>query len=95
MLTGPQVDELAERLRSARRPVLWLGGGARGAGAAVARFVKMGWGVVTSVQGRGIVAEDHPSTLGSYNLQKPVEAFYQRCDAMLVVGSRQIGRAHV
>ena len=83
-----QVDELAERLRSARRPVLWLGGGARGAGAAVARFVKMGWGVVTSVQGRGIVAEDHPSTLGSYNLQKPVEAFYQRCDAMLVVGSR-------
>ena len=48
----------------------------------------MGWGVVTSVQGRGIVAEDHPSTLGSYNLQKPVEAFYQRCDAMLVVGSR-------
>ena len=82
------VDALSERLRTARRPVLWLGGGARGASAAVARFVKMGWGIVTSVQGRGIVAEDHPSTLGSYNLQKPVEAFYQGCDAMLVVGSR-------
>ena len=83
-----QVDALAERLRGAHRPVLWLGGGARGASAAVARFVKMGWGVVTSVQGRGIVAEDHPSTLGSYNLQKPVEEFYQSCDVMLVVGSR-------
>ncbi len=83
-----QVDALAERLRGARRPVLWLGGGARGASAAVARFVKMGWGIVTSVQGRGVVAEDHPSTLGSYNLQKPVEEFYQSCDAMLVVGSR-------
>ena len=83
-----QIDVLAARLRGARRPVLWLGGGARGAGAAVARFMKMGWGIVTSVQGRGIVAEDHPATLGSYNLQKPVEAFYQSCDAMLVVGSR-------
>ena len=83
-----RLDALAERLRGARRPMLWLGGGARGASAAAARFVRMGWGIVSSVQGRGIVAEDHASTLGSYNLQKPVEAFYQSCDAMLVVGSR-------
>ena len=82
------VDALAERLRTARRPLLWLGGGARGAGAAVQRFVAMGWGIVTSVQGRGVVDEEHPRTLGSYNLQKPVEDFYQTCDAMLVVGSR-------
>jgi acetolactate synthase-1/2/3 large subunit len=83
-----QVQALAERLATARRPILWLGGGARGAAAAVQRFVNMGWAVVSSVQGRGIVAEDHPATLGSYNLQKPAEAFYQSCDAMLVVGSR-------
>ena len=83
-----EVSALAERLRTARRPLLWLGGGARAAGPAVARFVKMGWGVVTSVQGRGILAEDHPATLGSYNLQKPAEALYETCDAMLVVGSR-------
>ncbi len=82
------VQALAERLRGAKRPLLWLGGGARGATAAVQRFVKMGFGIVTSVQGRGIVAEDHPATLGSYNLQKPVENFYATCDAMLVVGSR-------
>ena len=83
-----EVDALAARLRGAHRPLLWLGGGARNAAAAAQRFVAMGWGVVTSVQGRGIVPEDHPCTLGSYNLQKPVEAFYQTCDAMLVVGSR-------
>jgi acetolactate synthase-1/2/3 large subunit len=82
------VQRLAERLQSVKRPLLWLGGGARGAGPAVQRFIKMGWGVVTSVQGRGIVPEDHPANLGSYNLQKPVEDFYQSCDAMLVVGSR-------
>ena len=86
--TPAQLDALADRLGTARRPLLWLGGGARGAGDAVARLVKLGFGVVTSVQGRGIVAEDDPATLGSYNLQKPVEDFYQTCDALLVVGSR-------
>ena len=86
-----QIDTLADKLAAARRPMLWLGGGARGAGEAVARLVKLGFGVVTSVQGRGIVPEDHAQTLGSYNLQKPVEAFYQTCDAMLVVGSRLRG----
>ncbi len=83
-----EVDALAQKLLAAKRPMLWLGGGARGARAAVERFVKMGWGVVTSVQGRGILAEDHPASLGSYNLQKPAEELYQSCDAMLVVGSR-------
>ena len=83
-----EVDALAAKLLKAKRPLLWLGGGARGARSAVERFVKMGWGVVTSVQGRGILSEDHPSSLGSYNLQKPSEDLYQSCDAMLVVGSR-------
>ncbi len=83
-----EVDTLAARLRSAKRPLLWLGGGARMAGTAVARFVEMGWGVVTSVQGRGILAEGHKASLGSYNLQKAAEDLYQQCDAMLVVGSR-------
>ena len=83
-----QLDVLADTLSRAHRPMLWLGGGARGASAAVARMVQLGFGIVTSVQGRGIVAEDSPVTLGSFNLQKPVEDFYQTCDAMLVVGSR-------
>ncbi|MCW5644424.1 MAG: thiamine pyrophosphate-binding protein [Rhodoferax sp.] len=86
--TAAQLDALADRLSRAKRPMLWLGGGARGAADAVARMVKLGFGIVTSVQGRGIVAEDDPVTLGSFNLQKPVEDFYQTCDAMLVVGSR-------
>ncbi len=82
------VDALAERLLQARRPLLWLGGGARGASAAARRLADMGFAIVTSVQGRGTVPEDHPNTLGSYNLQKPVEQFYETLDAMLVVGSR-------
>lgn len=79
---------LADSLAAKRRPLLWLGGGARGAGAAVRRLVDMGWAVVTSVQGRGVLPEDHPASLGSYNLQKSSEAFYATVDALLVVGSR-------
>jgi len=85
------LDRLAEKLSSARRPMLWLGGGARHAGVAVRRLMKLGFGVVTSTQGRGIVPETDPQSLGAFNLHKPVEAFYQTCDAMLVVGSRLRG----
>ncbi len=83
-----ELDALAERLARARRPLLWLGGGARHAGDAVRRLIDLGFGVVTSVQGRGIVPEDHARSLGAFNLHGPVETFYASCDAMLVVGSR-------
>ena len=36
-------------------------------------------------------ARGRSGSLGAYNIQKPVEAFYQTCDAMLVVGSRLRG----
>jgi acetolactate synthase-1/2/3 large subunit len=92
-IAPPPLDQaglatLAARLKTAKRPLLWLGGGARHAGPAVQRFVDKGWGVVSSVQGRGIVDERHPQSLGSFNLQKPIETFYQTVDALLVVGSR-------
>jgi len=83
-----ELDALAERLSRAKRPLLWLGGGARHAGAAVRRLLDLGFGVVTSVQGRGIVPEDDPRSLGAFNLYEPVERFYATCDAMLAVGSR-------
>ncbi|MEK6425342.1 MAG: thiamine pyrophosphate-binding protein [Burkholderia gladioli] len=86
-----RVEQLADALASARRPLLWLGGGARHARAQVERLVKLGFGVVTSVQGRGVLPEDHPATLGAFNVQPSVEAFYRTCDAMLVVGSRLRG----
>ncbi|HTO51627.1 MAG TPA: thiamine pyrophosphate-binding protein [Burkholderiales bacterium] len=89
--TGADLDALAERLARAKRPLLWLGGGARHAGAAVRRLIDLGFGVVTSVQGRGIVSEDHPMSLGAFNLYEPVEKFYGTCDAMLVAGSRLRG----
>lgn len=89
--TDAALDALANQLAKARRPLLWIGGGTRHAGAAVARLLALGFGVVTSTQGRGVVAEDDARSLGAYNLHPPVENFYQTCDAMLVVGSRLRG----
>jgi acetolactate synthase I/II/III large subunit len=86
-----RVEELAAALANAKRPLLWLGGGARHARAAVERLVALGFGVVTSVQGRGVLPEDHPATLGAFNVSAPVERFYKTCDALLVVGSRLRG----
>lgn len=85
------LDALAEAVAGARRPVLWLGGGARGADSAALRLADMGVGIVTSTNGRGVVPETHPITLGAFNAAPPVEAFYGSCDLMAVVGSRLRG----
>ena len=82
------LERLAARLAAARRPLLWLGGGARHAGAGARRLADLGVGIVTSVRGRGVVPEDHPLTLGAFNQSPEVEAFYGTVDFMLVVGTR-------
>ena len=83
-----ELDALADKLAGCKRPLLWLGGGTRHAAEPVRRLVDLGFAVVTSVQGRGILPEDHPATLGAYNIYKPVEDFYGTCDAVVVAGSR-------
>lgn len=85
--TAAALDRLAERVAGARRPLLWLGGGARAAGAAVARLAEMGIGVVTSTAGRGVLPEDHAMSLGAYGGGPAAEGLYQTVDLMLIVGS--------
>ena len=89
--SAQRVADLAGQLAKAKRPLLWLGGGARHATHAVERLVALGFGVVTSVQGRGVLPEDHPASLGAYNVHAAVESFYKTCDALVVVGSRLRG----
>jgi acetolactate synthase-1/2/3 large subunit len=83
--------EIAELASRARRPLIWVGGGGRQATHATHHLAEMGFGIVTSVNGRGVVPEDHPACLGAYNGGPVIEAFYKTCDFMLVVGSRLRG----
>ncbi len=85
------LDTLADMVAAARRPLLWLGGGARHAGAEAARLVGLGIPLVTSWNGRGVVPEDHPMTLGPLNNTPEVEAFYPSVDLLIVVGCRLRG----
>ena len=85
------LDALADLAASARRPIIWLGHGARRAGPEAQRFMDMGFAVVTSQHGRAIAPEDHPMSLGAFNLMPDVEALYGTCDLMIVAGSRLRG----
>lgn len=87
------VDQLAGMVRAARRPMLWLGNGALVAGAAAERLLGLGFAMVTSWNGRGVVSEDHPMNLGGLNGGGVplIEEFYASCDLMIVAGSRLRG----
>jgi len=79
---------LTRAFLAARRPMLWLGGGSRTAGRGATRLADMGIGVVTSTNGRAVVPEDHPASLGAFNANEHAEALYRSSDLMVVVGSR-------
>src|SRR5215471_1357281 len=85
------LDALTELIADARRPILWLGGGAREAGAAALALVERGFAAVSSTNGRAVVPEMHPRTLGAYNMTPQAQALYDRADLMIVVGSRLRG----
>ncbi|MDK3020176.1 thiamine pyrophosphate-binding protein [Pseudodonghicola flavimaris] len=85
------IDEIAEHLKSAKRPLIWLGGGARNAVAEATELMRRGVGVVSSTNGRGVVSEEEAATLGAFNMGPDASDLYQTCDLMLVVGSRLRG----
>lgn len=91
------IAQLAERVRAARRPMLWVGRGAIDCGAPLQQLLGMGFGMVSSWAGRGIVPEDHACNLGGLNGTGAPEVidFYKTVDLMIVVGSRLRGQETV
>jgi len=91
---GEELDRLVELVAAAKRPMLWLGNGARRAGDAARRLLALGFGMVNSQAAQGIVAGDHPMNLGALNGSRHsspdpvIEALFDTCDLMLVAGSR-------
>ncbi len=85
------LDALAGMILRAERPMLWLGGGARGAAVAASALIDRGMAAVTSTNGRAVVPETHPRSLGAFNMTAEAQALYQQADFMLVVGSRLRG----
>ena len=82
---------LADALAVATRPVLWAGGGVITAGAGPALLAlaeRLHAPVVTTVEGRGAIPEDHPLCLGALTTSRPVEEIVSGADLVLAVGTR-------
>ena len=86
--TRDALETAAALIGQARRPVVIAGGGAVDCPQAMARFLaSTGAAFATTVAGKGIVDETHPSSLGCALSRKAMREFLQGCDLAIVVGS--------
>jgi 5-guanidino-2-oxopentanoate decarboxylase len=82
------IEEAADRLARAERPLIFVGGGAVGAGQALVEIAeRIGAPVLSTNAGKGIVPESHPLSLGCSVLQDPSREALADADVVLLVGS--------
>jgi len=88
--TAAELDALVDRVLAARRPMIYLGTGGRGSGPTMLKLLDMGFGMVSSWKGRGVVPDDHPLNLSGIqgNGIRSMAELYKSVDLMLVVGAR-------
>ena len=85
------VQQAAEMLTAARRPVIWAGGGVMRAKAAtlvaeLAEYLQIP--VVTTRQGKGTISELHPLSLGMAEMRfQPLRNWLSKRDLILAVGT--------
>ena len=84
--------ELLDRLRRARRPLLWVGQGAQGASNALRAFVHR-WRVpvFSTCSGRGVVPDDDPHAIVadfSFGVPAWVDRAIESADLVLVLGCK-------
>lgn len=82
------VDFVAEQIKSAKKPILWIGGGCIEASDEVTALADMGIPVVSSTHARGVLADSHPRSLNAFHNSSEVEKLITDSDACIVVGSR-------
>ncbi|HWM22594.1 MAG TPA: thiamine pyrophosphate-binding protein [Ilumatobacteraceae bacterium] len=85
------VGRAGELLAAAGRPLIWAGGGVVSAGAAgpvVELAERLGAPVLTSVEGRGAIPEDHPLALGANGDLSAFDQVIADADVVLAVGTR-------
>ncbi len=85
---GPAtVDQIAAALDGSRSPLLVAGGGARGAAEQVHALADLGIRVLTTVNGKGILDERHPASLGAGIRLAAAHSLVNEADVLVVVGS--------
>lgn len=91
--TRDQVMNASDLLAQAKRPLIYVGGGASEASASITELAELlGAPVICSIMGKGIVSDDHPYSLGHawdpWGSENPVDELLASSDAVIVFGSK-------
>ena len=85
------LDQAAELLQQAERPIIWAGGGVNISGAAhelTALAERLGAPVVTTIEGRGSISEAHDLSLGFRTDRVLGMEIFEEADVVFAVGTR-------
>jgi acetolactate synthase-1/2/3 large subunit len=88
---APDPGELAgaaELIATARRPLIWAGGGAVTAGEEVRALAeRLGAGILSSNAGRGSVTEEHQLVIGNFATHAAAEELLGQADLLIAIGT--------
>ena len=82
-----RVADIAAVLHGSQRPLVVAGGGARGASDQIRALAEYGIPVLTTVNGKGVLDESHPSALGAGIRLPAAHRALNDADLLIVVGS--------
>jgi len=89
------IEEAADRLAQARRPLIFVGGGAVGTGESLAAIAeRLGAPVLCTNAGKGILPSSHALSLGCSILQEASQRSLTQADVVLLVGSEVAAGDH-
>jgi len=89
------IAEAAERLAQARRPLIFVGGGAVGTRAPLTAIAeRIGAPVLATNAGKGILPDSHPLSLGGSILQEASQQALGQADVVLLIGSEVAAGDH-
>lgn len=83
--------EVTKLAASARRPVIWAGGGviSSEASAELTKLAELtGAAVITSQSGKGSIPEDHPQCIGHFAAYEDVKGLLKQSDLLISIGVR-------
>jgi len=86
-----RLDQAAQLLQQAERPIIWAGGGVNISGAAAeltALAEQIGAPVVTTIEGRGSISEAHELSLGFRTDRVLGMEIFEEADVVCAVGTR-------
>lgn len=84
-------EKVVSKIRNARRPVIWAGGGVISADASqeVKQLAEMiGAAVITSQSGKGSIPEDHPQCIGHFAAYDLTKRLLKDSDLLISIGVR-------